>query len=106
MTWLQDGRHERAKDRSHTSTHPLIAGFFTPKMNENDTKIAAAKITIISLGAYVAEIALERWLTLAILAYTLAQFYFLVRDKWWRDRKRRAKLKRGECADTDAGTLE
>lgn len=54
-------------------------------MNENETKVAAFKITLLTLAGAVAEVTLERWLTIAILLYTLAQLYFLVRDKWWRD---------------------
>lgn len=44
----------------------------------------------------VAEVTLERWLTIAILLYTVAQLYFLVRDKWWRDPQRMRKRK-GLC---------
>lgn len=54
-------------------------------MNENETKVAAFKITLLTLAGAVAEVTLERWLTIAILVYTLAQLFFLVRDKWWRD---------------------
>jgi hypothetical protein len=60
-------------------------------MNDNETKIAASKITLLTLAGAVSEIALERWLTIAILVYTLAQLYFLVRDKWWRDPERVSK---------------
>ncbi|MDR2326409.1 MAG: hypothetical protein LBE51_13530 [Acidovorax sp.] len=54
-------------------------------MNENETKVATIKITMLTFAGAVAEVTLERWLTIAILVYTLAQLYFLVRDKWWRD---------------------
>ena len=54
-------------------------------MNDNETKVAAFKITLLTMAGAVAEVTLERWLTIAILIYTLAQLYFLVRDKWWRD---------------------
>lgn len=54
-------------------------------MNDNETKVAAFKITLLTMAGAVAEVTLERWLTIAILVYTLAQLYFLVRDKWWRD---------------------
>ena len=57
-------------------------------MNENETKVAAFKITLLTIAGAVAEVTLERWLTIAILVYTLAQLFFLVRDKWWRDPKR------------------
>ena len=57
-------------------------------MSENETKVAALKITLLTLAGAVAEVTLERWLTIAILVYTLAQLFFLVRDKWWRDPKR------------------
>lgn len=57
-------------------------------MNDNETKVAAFKIALLTLAGAVAEVTLERWLTIAILVYTLAQLYFLVRDKWWRDPER------------------
>ena len=57
-------------------------------MNENETKVAAFKIALLTFAGAVAEVTLERWLTIAILVYTLAQLFFLVRDKWWRDPKR------------------
>lgn len=60
-------------------------------MNENETKVAAIKITMLTFAGAVAEVTLERWLTIAILVYTLAQLYFLVRDKWWRDPARKGK---------------
>jgi len=65
-------------------------------MNDNETKIAATKITLLTLAGAVAEITLERWLTIAILVYTLAQLIFLVRDKWWRDPER-VKRRREKC---------
>lgn len=65
-------------------------------MENNETKVAAFKITLLTLAGAVSEIALERWLTIAILVYTLAQLYFLVRDKWWRDAKR-IKKRDGVC---------
>lgn len=63
-------------------------------MNENETKVAALKIMLLTFAGAVAEVTLERWLTIAILIYTLAQLYFLVRDKWWRDPSRKGK---GAC---------
>ena len=59
-------------------------------MNENETRVAAFNHAATLAGA-VAEVTLERWLTIAILLYTLAQLYFLVRDKWWRDPGRMKK---------------
>ncbi len=65
-------------------------------MENNETRVAAFKITLLTLAGAVAEITLERWLTIAILVYTLAQLFFLVRDKWWRERDR-FKKREGEC---------
>lgn len=65
-------------------------------MENNETRVAAFKITLLTLAGAVAEITLERWLTIAILVYTLAQLFFLVRDKWWRERIR-LKKREGEC---------
>ncbi|KGG90510.1 hypothetical protein [Comamonas thiooxydans] len=68
-------------------------------MENNETRVAAFKITLLTLAGAVAEVTLERWLTIAILVYTLAQLYFLVRDKWWRDPER---FKQKEGAHHDA----
>lgn len=67
-------------------------------MNDNETKVAAFKITLLTMAGAVAEVTLERWLTIAILIYTLAQLYFLVRDKWWRDP---ARIKSQEACKHD-----
>lgn len=67
-------------------------------MNDNETKVAAFKITLLTMAGAVAEVTLERWLTIAILVYTLAQLYFLVRDKWWRD-PARIKSQEGQQHD-------
>lgn len=77
-------------------------GFFMPReglMENNETRVAAFKITLLTLAGAVAEVTLERWLTIAILIYTLAQLYFLIRDKWWRDPER---FKEKEGAQNDA----
>ena len=68
-------------------------------MHENETKVAAFKITLLTMAGAVAEVTLERWLTIAILIYTLAQLYFLIRDKWLRDPER---FKKKEGAHHDA----
>ena len=57
-------------------------------MENNETRVAAFKIALLTFAGAVAEVTLERWLTIAILIYTLAQLYFLIRDKWWRDPER------------------
>lgn len=67
-------------------------------MNDNETKVAAFKITLLTIAGAVAEVTLERWLTIAILVYTLAQLCFLVRDKWWRD-PARLKSQEGQQHD-------
>lgn len=65
-------------------------------MDNNETRVAAFKIALLTFAGAVAEVTLERWLTIAILVYTLAQLYFLVRDKWWRDPER-VKKRKGLC---------
>ena len=32
-------------------------------------------------------VVLSDWVMILTIAYTLAQLYFLLRDKWWRQRK-------------------
>ena len=68
-------------------------------MENNETRVAAFKIALLTFAGAVAEVTLERWLTIAILVYTLAQLYFLIRDKWWRDPER---SKEKEGAQNDA----
>lgn len=34
-------------------------------------------------------VVLSDWVMILTIAYTLAQLYFLLRDKWWRQRKDR-----------------
>lgn len=68
-------------------------------MNDNETKVAAFKISLLTVAGAVAEVTLERWLTIAILVYTLAQLFFLVRDKWWRDPER-VKRRNGACDES------
>lgn len=85
-----------------------FGGFFFGRknlMNDNETKVAAFKISLLTAAGAVAEITLERWLTIAILVYTLAQLFFLVRDKWWRDPDRVAR--RNACVQSaDLGRVE
>lgn len=35
---------------------------------------------------YLAGIPLSTWVLIATLVYTMLQTYFLLRDKWWRER--------------------
>ena len=52
-----------------------------------DTEFSFLKLCGIWLAAWIASLSLSKVLMLATLIYTLAQLYFLLRDKWWRDRK-------------------
>ena len=40
-------------------------------------------------GLTLAGVGLADWLLAVTLVYTLAQLFFLLRDKWWRQRKDR-----------------
>jgi hypothetical protein len=63
---------------------------------QDDTRIAAIKIGIATIGAAGSK-ALEAaekltwgdWAAVATVFYIALQSFFLVRDKWWRDRRKR-----------------
>lgn len=74
-------------------------------MENNETRVAAFKITLLTFAGALAEITLERWLTIAILIYTLAQLYFLIRDKWWRDPER-VRKRETTAPGADMGGVE
>jgi len=70
-------------------------------MHENDTPIAFLKIAAAWLFAAMAEactfvfgLSLSQWVQVAALLFTVAQLYFLLRDKWWRDPKRTRSTRR------------
>ena len=83
----------------HThNSHPSNGG---TEMNDNETPIGFLKIVYVWLATVVANkaavvmnMALADWLQVAALIFTLAQLYFLVRDRWWRDRKQRSRRDR------------
>lgn len=54
---------------------------------DNDSHAAFTKVLLVWVAAVLSSITLSKLLMLATLIYTVAQFYFLMRDKWWRDRK-------------------
>lgn len=45
--------------------------------------------TVAVTGLSLAGVPLSQWVLLLTLVYTLAQLYFLFRDKWYRPRKAR-----------------
>lgn len=73
------------------------------KMNDNDTPLAFVKILVAWIVATFSTIAerimaldLAHWVQLAALVFTLFQLLFLLRDKWWRDRKQRRNKRRAQ----------
>lgn len=48
--------------------------------------IKAAPPVAVSAGAAVLGLTLNEWVAIATLLYLALQAYFLVRDKWWRER--------------------
>jgi multisubunit Na+/H+ antiporter MnhF subunit len=73
------------------------------KMNDNDTIMGVLKIiiawivaTFSSMSERVMALDLAHWVQVVALVFTLAQMFFLIRDKWWRDRKRRRGNRRAQ----------
>lgn len=58
-------------------------------INHSDLATEAVKAgpAIAVSGLTFMGVALSDWLILLTIVYTLAQLGFLVRDKWWRQRK-------------------
>ena len=50
-----------------------------------DTIKASPSVTVV--GLTVLGVPVQEWLILATIVYTLLQLYFLLRGKWWRQRK-------------------
>ena len=46
---------------------------------------ASPSVTVV--GLTVLGVPVQEWLILATIVYTLLQLYFLLRGKWWRQRK-------------------
>lgn len=46
-----------------------------------------APVSAVTIGAWLLSVPLERWLTLALLVYTVLQIYVIVRDRVYRPRK-------------------
>ena len=57
-----------------------------------DTIKASPSVTV--AGLTVLGVPVQEWLILATIVYTFLQIYFLLRDKWWRQRKDRNGRKR------------
>lgn len=63
---------------------------------QDDTRIAAAKVGIAAIGAAGSKVleAADKltwgdWAAVATIIYIVLQAFFLIRDKWWRDGRRR-----------------
>ena len=48
--------------------------------------IKAAPPVAVSAGAAILGLTLNEWVAIATLLYIALQAFFLVRDKWWRER--------------------
>lgn len=57
-------------------------------MNDHDTHLAFWKLLVAWVGALLGGVTLSQLVLLATLVYTVAQTFFLLRDKWWRQRRR------------------
>lgn len=88
------------------------------EMNDNETPWAMLKLafawllySLAKLADKLSDVSLANWIQIVVLLLTLAQLFFLMRDKWWRDRKKRAYQRSKTRAmhaqpDTDTASLE
>lgn len=82
--------------------NPVTIGTNQSKhMNDNDTLWAFLKIAFAWVAAGIAKLfdtaaqmSLAEWVQFAALIFTLAQTFFLFRDKWWRERKTKNTTRR------------
>lgn len=51
---------------------------------------------VASVGTTLAGLTLAQWVQVVALVYTLLQAVFLLRDKWWRDPKRKRMQRRSQ----------
>lgn len=78
--------------------------------DHHETPLAFLKIFIAWVMAGVAKasevvlgLTLAEWVQIAALLFTVAQLLFLVRDKWWRDPKRKSKRRKAQYDRSIAG---
>ena len=57
-------------------------------MQDHDTRMATAKIFLAWLLAVVGGVTLSQLVLFSTLVFTVLQSYFLLRDKWWRERNK------------------
>lgn len=81
--------------------HATLGQHASKPMTDNETHWAFLKIFFAWLAAAIAELfdtvtrlSLAEWVQFAALVFTLAQTFFLFRDKWWRERKQRRTARR------------
>jgi hypothetical protein len=55
--------------------------------SHDDAGWVSFKVALAWVGLIVGSVTLTQWVMLATLIYTLANTFFLLRDKWWRDKK-------------------
>lgn len=55
--------------------------------NHDDTGWVWFKVALAWVGWFIGSVTLTQWVMLATLIYTVTNTIFLLRDKWWRDRK-------------------
>ena len=55
--------------------------------NDQDPHTAFLKVLLAWFGGAVGNMTLSSGVLAATLLYTLVQTFFLLRDKWWRERK-------------------
>jgi hypothetical protein len=58
-------------------------------MPDQEAHTAAWKLILVWIGTAVSSITLSKVLMFITLLYTSAQLFFLLRDKWWRERGRK-----------------
>lgn len=78
--------------------HTVLGAHSENQMNDSDTPWAFLKILVAWVCAGVAKastvvfnLTLAEWVQVVALIFTLVQLFFLLRDKWWRDPKRKRR---------------
>jgi hypothetical protein len=60
-------------------------------VQDHESNWAAAKIAIAWIGVTFGSITLSQLAICSTIVFTVLQTFFLLRDKWWRERKAKAK---------------
>jgi hypothetical protein len=55
--------------------------------NDHDTNVGTIKIVVAWLLATIGSVTLNEIAVVSTIVFTVLQSFFLIRDKWWRERR-------------------